>query len=48
MEALRRHIASIEARLTPIFVEHVVYELLLKRQDGGRGVGAISLIKCLR
>ena len=47
MEALQQHIASIEARLTPAFIEHIVHELLLQRHDGGSGVGAISLIKHL-
>ena len=47
MEERRQHVASLEGKLTPTFVEHAVRELLLQRKDGGSGVGAISLVRHL-
>lgn len=44
---LRQHVESLEPRLTPAFVERVVRELLEQRQDGGSGVGTVSLVKHL-
>ena len=41
---LEQSMASLEGKLTPTFVERAVRELLRQRQDGGSGVGVVTLV----
>ncbi len=43
-DELEQCITLLEGQLTPALVERVAWQLLRQRQDGGSGVGAVTLV----